>query len=111
MLRTIGIGTESFMPLFLVDLVIPFAPDNGTVRFKGQNMCRNPNQKPAIMANDNGTAAEVGQTFFKSSQRINVQIVGGFVEQHQVSTGSQQLCQMNAVSFASGKLAHKLLLI
>ena len=99
------------MPLLLVDLVISFAPDHGAVRFKGQNVRCDPIEEPAIMAHDYRTAAEVGQSFFQSSQCIDVQIVRGFVEQHQVSAGPQQLCQMNAVYFASGKLAHELLLI
>ena len=60
MLRTIGIGTEAFVPLLLVDLVISFAPDNGTVRLERQNVRSDPIQKPAIMADDNGTASEVG---------------------------------------------------
>ena len=47
------------MPLLLVDLVIPFTPDNGAIWFKGQNMSGNTIQKPAIMAHDNRTAPEV----------------------------------------------------
>ena len=110
-LWAIGIGTETFMPLLLVDLVISLAPHNGTVRFKGQDVSRDPIEEPAIVAHDHRTAAEVRQTFFKGAQRINVQIVCWFVEQHQIAAGPQQLRQMHAVTFTTGKLPDKLLLI
>ena len=84
------------MPLLLVDLIIPFAPHNGTVWFKGQNVRGNPIEKPAIVAHNHRTSAKVGQSLFKSPQCINVQIVCRLVQQHQVSAGPQQLRQMNS---------------
>ena len=63
------------------------------------------------MADNHRTATKVGKSFFKCPQSVNVQVVGGFVQQQQVATGSQQLRHVDTVAFSTGKVPDKLLLI
>ncbi len=82
-----------------------------TIAFERQNMCRDTVQKPAIMADDHGTAGKCHQRIFKRAERIDIKIIGRFVKEQQIGPRLQHLGQMNAVTLPTGKQTNFLLLI
>ena len=74
-------------------------------------MRRDAVKKPTVMRNHNSAAREIFESFFERSHRVDVDVVGRFVEQQDVGTGLKHLGEVDAVAFATGKLADKFLLI
>jgi len=60
---------------------------------------------------DDRAARERQQRLFERTQRLDVEVVGRFVEQQHVAAGLQHLRQVNAVALAAGQLADQLLLL
>src|SRR4029079_14198967 len=56
-------------------------------------------------------AGEAQQRFFQRAQRLDVQVVGRLVEQHQVAAALQYFRQVHAVALAARQLADQLLLL
>jgi hypothetical protein len=54
------------------------------VAFEGKDVSRDTIEEPAIVADDNGAAGEILERLFQRTQRIDVEIVGRFVEQQNV---------------------------
>ena len=63
------------------------------------------------MAHHNCASGEVLQTFFKGTERVDVDVVGRFVEQKHVALLFQCHCKMQAVALTAGKHAYLLLLV
>ena len=63
------------------------------------------------MANDDGATGEGFEAIFERSQCVDVEVIGGFVEEQYVAAASQHLGEVNAVSFATGKDADLFLLV
>src|SRR5580700_8319868 len=94
-MRLIGCRAKALMALFLVSAVVAFAPNDFAIALEGQNVRGHSVEEPPIVANDHGAAAEVEQCLFESSKRLDVQVVGWFVEQKHIAAASQELCQMD----------------
>ena len=73
----------------------------GRVAFEGQHVSRDPVEEPAVVADDDGATREFQERFFQRPQRVDVQIVGRFVEQEHVGAALQDLGQMHAVALAA----------
>ncbi len=81
------------------------------VALEGEDMGRDAVEEPAIMADDHGAARVILQRLFQRAQGIDVEIVGGFVEQQDVGPRFQHLREVNAVALAAREHADLLLLI
>src|SRR5262249_34372353 len=68
-------------------------------------------EEPAIVADDDRAAGELEQRFLERSQRVDVEIIGGLVEQDQVRAALEQLGQVHAVALAARHVLDALLLI
>ena len=90
----------SHLVLFVI-LEIAFEPFDMAVVLEGQHVGGDAVEEPAVMADDHGAAGKILQRLFQRAQRIDVEIVGGFVEQQHVGAGLQHLGQMHAVAFAA----------
>ena len=62
---------------------------------------RNPVQKGAVMGDGNDAALEVNQQVFEPSDGIQVEVVGGFVQQENVGPCDQSLRQCHSLSHAA----------
>ena len=71
------------------------------VALEGQDVGGDAVEEPAIMADDDGAAREILQRLFQRAQRIDVEVVGRFVEQQHVGAGLEHLGQMHAVALAA----------
>ena len=58
-------------------------------------------QKIPVVADDHGAAGEVFDGGFEGLQGFDVEVVGGFVEEKDVSAGAEQFGHMDAVAFAA----------
>ncbi len=110
-MRLIRFRAEANLALLLVGLIVAFVPDGFALPFKGEDVGGDAVQKPAVVADDDGAAAEVEQSVFEGAQRFDVEVVGRLIEQQQVAAAPQQLRQMDAVAFAAGALGDLALLI
>jgi hypothetical protein len=51
------------------------------VAFEGQDVGGDTVKEPAVMADHDGAAGEVFQGFLQGAQGVDVQVVGGFIQQ------------------------------
>ena len=86
----VGLHTYAIAALSFVGLEVSFAPVNITVTLESQNVSRDPIEEPSIVRDDHDAANEAEDRFLEGSQRIDIQIVGRFVEQQNVATASQE---------------------
>ena len=68
-------------------------------------------QEPTVVADDHGAARELDQRVLQRFERLDVQIVGGLVEQQQVAALLQGQRQVQAVALTAGEHAGQLLLV
>src|SRR3954449_5464804 len=84
--RDDGVLTQPAHLVLFIILEIAFEPFDMALAFEGQNMRRDTVKEPAIMADDHGATGEILQSLFERAQRIDVEIVGGLVQQQYVGT-------------------------
>ena len=68
------------LALFFVHAVVAVAPDDLIV-LECEDVRGDAVEKPAVVGDDDGTPAEVDQSFFECPQSIDIEVVGRFVEQ------------------------------
>src|SRR3954469_14062118 len=78
--RLIGLRAKTTMAVGLVILVVAFEPDHLAVAFEGEHVGGDAVEEPAIVADDDGTAAKREQRLLESAKSVDVQIVRGLVE-------------------------------
>ena len=105
------IGPETLAPVGLVLLVVSLEPDHAAVALEGQHVRRDAIEEPAVVADHHRTAGECEQRVLEGAQRVDVEVVGGLVEQQQVAAALQELRQVHAVALAAREIADLLLLI
>ena len=74
-------------------------------------MCGDAVQEPAVVADDHGAPREVLQRSLERAQCVDVEIVGGFVEQQHVAARLEQLREVHPVALAAREIAHAFLLV
>ena len=72
------------MAIGLVVLIVAFVPDDLAVALEGEDVRGDPIQEPPVVADDDGATGKVEQRLFEGTQRVDVEVVGGLVEQQQV---------------------------
>ena len=72
--------TESFLFIRFILRVIAIEPDNFAVPLKSQDVGRDPVEKPAVVADDDGTTPEVFKGLFQRPQRIHGEVIGRLVQ-------------------------------
>ena len=81
------------------------------VALEGEHVGGDAVEEPAVVADDDGATGKILQRLFQRAQRIDVEIVGRFVEQQQIGAGAQHLGEMHAVALAARERADLLLLV
>src|SRR3989339_1172696 len=106
-----GRRAEARLAVRFVLGIVPLEPDNGAVPLKGEDVRREPVEKPAVVADDDRAAGKILQRLFEGPHRVDVEVVRRFVEQKDVGALFQYSRQMDAVSLAAGDAAHLFLLV
>ena len=63
------------------------------------------------MGDDHHRSGEARDPFFQGTERVDVEIVGRFVEQEEVGTSAEELGEMDAVAFTTRQRPDLLLLV
>src|SRR5262249_5918698 len=90
---------------------IALEPFHVALALERQDMRGDPVEKPAVVADDDGAAGEIFQSFLERPQRFDVEIVRRFVEQQQVGARAQHLGEMDAVALAARQSPDLFLLV
>jgi hypothetical protein len=83
-MRLIGSGSLACFPVCFIFGVVAVKKEALTLPFKGQDVGDDAIQKPAVMADDQGTSAEKLQGFFQGSHGIDIQIIGRFIQKKHI---------------------------
>ena len=54
-------------------------------------------EEPTVVTDDHGTSGKVFQTFFESTERVHINVVGGFVQQQHITFFLQAERQMQTL--------------
>ena len=81
------------------------------VALPGQDVRRDPVEEPAVVADHHGAARELQQRVLQRAERLDVEVVGGLVEQQQVAALLEGQRQVEPVPLAAGQHAGRLLLV
>ena len=107
-----GLGAQTALAVGLVGLEVALKPVPAAgvlvVALPGQDVGGNAVQEPAVVGDDHGAAGEVLQGLLQGLQGLHVQVIGGLVEQQQVSALLEREGQVQAVALAAGEHAGRL---
>src|SRR5512141_2123621 len=106
----VGLGAEALVAVGLVVLVVPFVPDRLAVALEREHVRRDAVEEPAVVADDDRTAAERKERLFEGAQRIDVEVVRGLVEEEEVAAPLERPREMESVHFAAREVQDELLL-
>src|SRR6202162_5062298 len=95
----------------LVVLEVAFEPLDVALPFEGEHVGRDAVEEPAIVADDDGAAGKILQRLLERAQRIDVEVVGGLVEEEQIGARLEHLGEMHAVALTARQRADLLLLV
>src|SRR6185437_3738006 len=82
--RNDGVLAEPAHLVPFIVLEIALEPFDMAVAFEGQDVGGDAVEEPAVMADDDSAAGKILQRLFQRAQRIDVEVVGRFVEQQHV---------------------------
>ena len=97
-----GGGAEPAFPVGFVIPVVTLEPHDLAVALEGEDMRGDAVEEPAIVRDDRYAAREFQDSFLERAQRVDVEIVGGLVEQDYVGAGFQHFREMDAIALAAG---------
>ena len=106
-----AVGAQPLVPVGLVVLVVALEPDHLAVALEGEDVGGDAVEEPAVVADHHRAAGEGQQRLLERAQRVDVEVVGGLVEQQQVAAALEQLGQVDAVALAAREVADLLLLV
>src|SRR4249919_2821985 len=102
---------EAALLVFLVLAIVAGEELHVRVALKGEDVGGDAVEEPAVMGNHHHAAGELQQRVFQRAQRLDVEVVGGFVEQQHVAALQQGLGQMQAAALTTRERADQLLLV
>src|SRR5579885_2897724 len=100
----VGLGAEAALPIGLVVLVVALEPHDLAVALEGEDVGRDAVEEPAVVADHHDTAWKVHDRILERAERIDVEIVGGLVQQDHVGAGLEHLREVNAVALSAREL-------
>src|SRR3954449_7858740 len=109
--RTGGLDAEPLDFVLLVVLEVALEPEPLRVALVGEDVRRHPVQEPPVVADHDGATRELEQRALQAGQRLDVEVVGGLVEQQQVAALLESQREVQPVALAAGQHAGRLLLV
>ena len=81
------------------------------VPFEGDDVGGEAIEEPPIVGDDHDRACEARDPLLEGTERIDVEVVGRFVEEEEVGATPEKLREMDAIAFAAGERPDLLLLV
>ena len=78
-------------------------PSNQTtaaVALEGQDVGRDAIEEPAVVTDDDRATGKIEQSVLEGPQGVDVEVVGGLVQQQDVAATLQELGEMDAIALA-----------
>ena len=110
-MRLLGAGAELLAPELLVVAHVALEEADLAVALEREDVGRDPVEEPAVVADDDDAARERFQARLERPERVDVEIVGGLVEEQDVAAGLQQLREVDAVALAARQRPDELLVV
>ena len=107
----VGVGPKFCTAHCLVLTEVALKPAHLRVTLKRQHVGGHPVEEPPVMADDHSASGECLQTLLEGAQGVDVEVVGGFVEQQHVAALAKHLGQVHPISLAARQDPHLLLLV
>lgn len=101
---------SAFLVLFVLGKVT-FEELNLTFILVIQNVGGNTVKEPAVVRDNHRAARELQQGVFQRAQGFDIQVVGWFIEQQDVTADLQQFRQVQTTTFTAGQLANAFTLV
>ena len=89
--------------VFFVVAVGAFVEYYFSFAFEGEDVGADAVEEPAVVAYDDGASGEVVEAFLEGAEGVDVDVVGGFVEEEDVSFFLEGHCEVEAVALAAGE--------
>src|ERR1700704_2551875 len=89
-----GIDAQTALLVLFVVLVVALEPFHVALVLECQEVGGDAVEEPAIVADDDGAAGEILQRILERPQRVDIEIVGGLVEQQQIGARFEHLGEM-----------------
>src|SRR5438270_5870303 len=105
------VGAFRLALALLVGRVVALDGMHAAVALEDEQMRGDPVEEPAIVADDGDAAREIEDRLLQGAERVDVEVVGGLVEEEDVAAGAQELREMDAIALPAGQVAHLLLLV
>src|SRR6476620_191910 len=113
--RTGGRGTQALDLVGLVGLEVALepVPVGGVLlgALVGEDVRRDPVEEPPVVGDDDRTARELEQGVLERAEGLDVEVVGGLVEQQQVAALLEGEREVETVALTTGEDARELLLV
>src|SRR5215207_1272608 len=109
--RAGGLDAEPLDLVLLVVLEVALEPEPLRLALVGEDVRRHPVEEPAVVADHDGAARELQQRAIQAGERLDVEVVGGLVEQQQVAALLERQGEVEPVPLATGQHARRLLLV
>src|SRR6201999_2148425 len=109
--RAGGLGAEALDLVLLVGLEVALEPEPVRAALPGQDVRRDPVEEPAVVGRDDRAAGELQERVLQARQGLDVEVVGGLVEQEQVAALLEGEREVHPVPLAAGHDARRLLLV
>src|SRR5215207_3498357 len=109
--RAGGLDAEPLDLVLLVVLEVALEPEPLRLALVGEDVRRHPVEEPAVVADHDGAARELQQRALQAGERLDVEVVGGLVEQQQVAALLEGQGEVEPVPLATGQHASRLLLV
>ena len=111
-----AVGLVGCHPLTLatvdfVGLEVSFADVDVAVSLEGDDVGGQAIEEPPVVGDDHHRSGEARDPFFQGTERVDVEIVGRFVEQEEVGTSAEEFREMDAVAFTTRQRPDLLLLV
>src|ERR1700694_2892977 len=110
-MRLVGLFSEAPATVGFVVGEVALEPADLRLAFEDQYMGGYPVEEPSVVADHHRAAGELQQRILEGSQGVDVQIIGGLVEEDDVGSTLYHLGQVHPVAFATRQLTDQLLLI
>src|SRR5581483_8571827 len=107
----VGLRAETLVTVRLVVAEVALEPHDLRVPLEREHVRRDAVEEPAVVADDDRAARELEERVLERAEGVDVEVVGGLVEQQDVAAAAEHLREMHTVALAARQVTDLLLLV
>lgn len=105
-----GVAVAFLLKLLIIGIGT-FIKGHFAIAFKSKNMSCNTVEEPTVVTDNYSTTCKIFETLFKSTQGIDIDIVGRLIKEEHIALFLKSHCEMKPIPFTTGKDSNFLLLV